>query len=269
MSLEVIQRSCPDSPLRAVIFDFDGTLSLIREGWQNIMIPFFVEVLAETPAGQAENVTKIQHCVRNFVDILTGKQTIYQCIQLAEEVKKRQGVPLEPLEYKHEYHRRLSERIQNRLEELRNGGNPERHLVQGSVPLLQMLRRHKLKLYLASGTDENFVREEASLLGVTDYFDGGIYGAKDDYKNFSKAMVIQRIINENQLTGSELSGFGDGFVEIENIHTIGGFAVGVASDEQGRVGIDEWKRQRLVDAGADIIIPHYADLQEIEKRLIK
>ncbi len=31
---------------RYAVFDFDGTLSLIREGWQSIMIPYFASELA-------------------------------------------------------------------------------------------------------------------------------------------------------------------------------------------------------------------------------
>ena len=67
----------------AALFDFDGTVSLIREGWQSVMIPYFVEVLCATPAytgAQSESeLAGINECVREFVDMLTGKQTIYQC----------------------------------------------------------------------------------------------------------------------------------------------------------------------------------------------
>ena len=45
---------------------------------------------------------------------LNGKQTIYQMIQLAERIKERGGTPREPLWYKHEYLRRLEERIKDR-----------------------------------------------------------------------------------------------------------------------------------------------------------
>ena len=32
-----------------VVFDFDGTISLIRDGWQNVMVPMMVDIiLAET-----------------------------------------------------------------------------------------------------------------------------------------------------------------------------------------------------------------------------
>lgn len=42
-TLEIVGRVKPERPLRAAIFDFDGTLSLIREGWQQVMIPLFIE----------------------------------------------------------------------------------------------------------------------------------------------------------------------------------------------------------------------------------
>ena len=254
--MEIIRKTRPAVSLRAAIFDFDGTLSLIREGWQQIMIPYFIEVLSKTP--QKESLENIAHCVREFVDLNTGQQTIYQCISLAEEVTQRGGTPLEPVAYKAEYHRRLSERIAGRIAELKSGANPEQYTVPGSYRVLEMLRNRGLTLYLASGTDEVYVREEAELLQMTPYFDGGIFGAKDDYKTFSKAMVIARIIGEHKLNCPELIGFGDGYVEIENISKINGFAVGVASNESERCGIDEWKRNRLINAGADWIIPDFS-----------
>jgi phosphoglycolate phosphatase-like HAD superfamily hydrolase len=263
-TLEVVRHSKPSQTPKAAILDFDGTISLIREGWQQVMIPLFIEVLAETPGGKQESPAELEHAVREFVDLLTGKQTIYQCIQLAEEVTKRGGTPLEPLEYKHEYHRRLLQRINHRLDALKSGGDPKEHLVPGSYELLQMLRNHGLAVYLASGTDEVFVKEEADLLRVTNYFNGGVYGAQDDHKTFSKAMVIQQIISENKLQGPELIGFGDGYVEIENVRGIGGFAVGVATNDSERSGIDEWKRSRIIRAGADLIIPDYSDIKQLE-----
>jgi phosphoglycolate phosphatase-like HAD superfamily hydrolase len=72
-------------------------------------------------------------------------------------------------------------------------------------------------------------------------------------------MVIERILQENELQGPELVAFGDGYVEIEDAKAAGGIAVGVATDEANRQGIDEWKRQRLIAAGADLIIPDFAE----------
>jgi hypothetical protein len=42
----------------------------------------------------------------------------------------------------------------------------------------------------------------------------------------------------------------------------------VASDEQHRVGINDWKRQRLIEAGADLIVPDYRDLQPLLGHLL-
>jgi hypothetical protein len=35
----------PHPQITHVVFDFDGTLSLIREGWPAVMVPMFVEML--------------------------------------------------------------------------------------------------------------------------------------------------------------------------------------------------------------------------------
>jgi phosphoglycolate phosphatase-like HAD superfamily hydrolase len=132
--------------------------------------------------------------------------------------------------------------------------------------MLQALKARGVKCYLASGTDEKYVLDEAQLLRLTPYFEG-IYGAQDDYIRFSKRMVIQRIIRENKLSGPEFVGFGDGFVEIEDTKSVDGTAVGVASNEQTREGIDEWKRERLIQAGADLIIPDFRCSDELIKIL--
>jgi phosphoglycolate phosphatase-like HAD superfamily hydrolase len=256
---EEIEILCPDLPrgrFRSVLFDFDGTLSLIREGWPQVMIPMMVEFLRET--GTSESDVELTAAVEEFVMRLNGKQTIYQMMQLAEEVRNRGGKPLDPLVYKHRYHDLLMARIQGRLAALESGAaRPEDWTVPGSHALLENLLRRGLTLYLASGTDLTFVRREAALIGLTDYFGEHLYGALDDYRRFSKQMVIERILQENNLHGEELLGFGDGFVEIEEIKRAGGVAVAVASDEVNRRGVHIWKRDRLVRAGADIVIPEY------------
>ena len=264
-SIEVIRARSTKQRVRAALFDFDGTLSLIREGWQNVMVPYFCEVLTEVADPNNETHDDIERVTRDFVDLITGKQTIYQCIRLAEEVKARGGTPLEPLLYKKEYLRRLQERIQNRVDLLSHRkAKPDDFVVPGGRQFLQILRDAGIKLYLASGTDEFYVKQEVELLKLTEYFDGGVYGAQDDYKTFSKAMVIDRLIKTNDLAGAELVGFGDGYVEIENVCAVGGYAVGVATNEANPNGtIDDWKRRRLLDAGASAIVPDFSAPQKL------
>lgn len=258
-SIEIANPNAPHGRARFVLFDFDGTLSLIREGWQGVMIPYFVEELLATPRHESEEA--IREVVREFVTRLTGKQTIYQCFALADEVAKRGGKPREALEYKHEYLRRLWTRIEHRVAGLKSGAlNPDDLMVRGSRALLEALTRRGVTLYLASGTDEQFVLDEAGALRIDHYFGPRIYGALDRYQDFSKQQIIDKILRENDLHGSELAVIGDGYVEIENGKGVGGVAIGVASDEAHPGGLDEWKRARLLQAGADAIIRDYSDL---------
>lgn len=264
---EILRSDLPRGRFRSVLFDFDGTLSLIREGWPQVMIPMMVGVLKET--GTQEDEPTLTRHVEEFVMRLNGRQTIYQMIQLAEEVKQRGGRPLEPLAYKHRYHDLLMERIRGRLDALATGRAALHDwTVPGSHEFLTELQRRGMQLYLASGTDVAFVRREADLLGLTPYFGEHIYGALDDYQNFSKKMIVERILRENQLHGEELLGFGDGFVEIEEIKRVGGVAVAVASDEVQREGINAWKRDRLIRAGADVVIGDYRRRDELLSLLL-
>jgi phosphoglycolate phosphatase-like HAD superfamily hydrolase len=256
MDIEILHPDLPRGRFRFVLFDFDGTLSLLREGWPQVMIPMMVEELRAT--GTAETDAELEAAVEEFVMRLNGRQTIYQMIQLADEVTKRGGHPRDPLEYKHRYHDRLMARIRHRVDDLEAGRTVAADwTVPGSHELLAGLRRRGLRLYLASGTDLKYVRHEAGLLGLTEFFGEHVYGALDDYQNFSKKMVIERILRENHLRGEELLGFGDGFVEIEEVKAAGGVAVAVASDEVSLQGVNAWKRDRLVRAGADLVIPEY------------
>jgi phosphoglycolate phosphatase-like HAD superfamily hydrolase len=257
-TIEVINPRVERGRVRFALFDFDGTISLIREGWQDVMIPMMVEVLIDTPHHESE--AELTHVVTEFVTRLTGKQTIYQMLQLAEEVQERGGTPLDPLDYKHEYLRRLWTRIGDRVADLKAGRkSAEDFIVPGALDLLAALRERDVTCYLASGTDHPYVLDEARVLDLPAYFGDHIYGALDDYQSFSKRMVIERILRENRLAGSELVAFGDGFVEIEDTKSAGGIAVGVASNEATRQGIDAWKRERLIQAGADLIIPDFRE----------
>ena len=249
----------PRPGISRVLFDFDGTLSLIRQGWPEVMVPMFTEVLPALPGETDADRGRLA-----FEDImrLNGKQTIYQMMQLAARNRERGGEAKEPLWYKHEYLRRLDLRIKDRIDGLRQGTIPaDDLLVHGARRLLENLKDRGLPVYLASGTDEIFVKQEAELLGLTPYFGRRIYGAQEDFKKFSKKMVIARIIRENGIRGEQLLSFGDGYVEIENTREAGGLAVAVASDEanNGSGRMDEWKRERLSGVGADVVIPDFRD----------
>ena len=260
--IEVVDTTFHSGGYRAAIFDFDGTLSLLRRNWQDVMIPMMVEILKAT--GTRETTEQLHELVENFVMLLNGRQTIYQMIRLAEEVAKRGGHPFDPLQYKHQYHDRLWDQVGSRVESVRGGRTPaEQMLVRGSLCLLDSLHQRGLTLYLASGTDLTYVRDEAQVLGIDRYFGPHIYGALDEYKTFSKAMILEQIVSDTGVRGEQIVGFGDGFVEVEEVRKIGGLAIGVASNEKTLEGIDLWKRTRLIDAGAQIIIADYRQMDRL------
>src|SRR6185436_17783828 len=150
-SIEIVNPRHPRGPFKAAIFDFDGTLSLLRRNWQEVMIPMMVEILAAT--GTRESRKELHTQVEEFVMRLNGKQTIYQMMQLADEVAKRGGTPLEPLAYKHQYHDLLWQQVGGRVESVRSGRVPPDELtVPGSRQLLERLSARGLAMFLASGT---------------------------------------------------------------------------------------------------------------------
>ena len=252
--------------VRCALFDFDGTISLIREGWQQIMTPYFCECIEELGTGEPKDAIEAE--VREFIDRLTGKQTIFQCMALDEAILRRGGPHREPLAYKTEYLRRLAVHIADRKKGLADGTIKKEALtVQGARAFIEALRAAGVKCCLASGTDEQDVKAEAALLGVADAFDGGIHGARDGLTDCSKEAVIKNLLETEGVQPEELVTFGDGYVEIELTAAIGGYAVGVATDEKTGDGVDPWKRGRLLSAGAAMIIPHFAEPETVLKAL--
>jgi phosphoglycolate phosphatase-like HAD superfamily hydrolase len=261
-TIEVVRQGVSAGRAKVAVFDFDGTLSLIRAGWVDVMVPMMVEILVELDTGEKEDDLRAR--VESFVARLTGEQTIYQMIELARQVEQRGGQPRAALDYKRRYHDLLMQKIRHRREELRQGRvPPERYLVPGSRAILESLRGRGLNLYCASGTDETYTLEEARLLDIAQYFEGRIYGARDDYQNFSKEILIRRLISSQECRGHELLGFGDGYVEIKNVKDAGGVAVGVASDEPECRVVSQWKRSRLVEVGADFIVPNFLAREQL------
>ena len=257
-SIEIINPDIERGKIRFALFDFDGTISLIRQGWQDVMVPMMVDHLMALNTGESPD--DVHLIVKEFVTRLTGKQTIYQMIELADQITQRGGTPGDPLEYKHQYLDLLWEQIKDRVAGLKAGRiTPDEFAVPGALDMVAALAARGTELYVASGTDHASVVDEASCLGVEKYFGDRIYGALDDYKTFSKAILIEKLIRQNSLHGAEFVTFGDGYVEIENCKEVGGIAVGVATEEYKREGMDEWKRNRLIDAGADIIIPDFRE----------
>jgi phosphoglycolate phosphatase len=254
--VETIRPGTSASFARVAVFDFDGTVSLIRAGWADIMLPMMLEVLTALRTGESPD--DLRRAVEPIIWRLTGKDTLYQMIALAEQVTLRGGTALDPRECKQEFLNRLFAVSRPRIQQLRDGiCAPDQYLVPGTRAMLEDLRARGLRLYLASGTDEDHLKAEADLLDVTRYFDGGVYGTLPDPGAFSKRILMERILGTPGMRPHHLIGFGDGPVEIEELKRAGGLAVGMATDEPECRETSPWKRRNLIEVGADYIIPNY------------
>jgi phosphoglycolate phosphatase-like HAD superfamily hydrolase len=139
--------------------------------------------------------------------------------------------------------------------------------IKGAIVFLKLLHSKGLKLYLASGTDSADVINEAKVLGYADLFNGRIYGWSGETTESSKKAVIEKIMSENKLSGAQLLVVGDGPVELRESRKRQGLALGVASDEVRRYGLNPEKRARLVKAGAHVIIPDFSQTDKIAQLL--
>lgn len=234
------------------IFDFDGTLSWLRHGWPRIMLDGFLQhaPLAWT-ASQDELLADILS--------LNGKPTIHQMQSFADRAA-REGIALDAEKLFAEYEANLHRAIAERSESIRRGATRDAFVVCGARPALERLRQRGVTLIILSGTVETEVRAEAALLGVAGFFGNHIYGSTRGAA-FSKRDVIERLMREESIEGHHLLSFGDGPVEIQFTKAAGGLAIGVASDEDvnGSHQFDPFKRDQLKRAGADALIPDYAE----------
>lgn len=273
--LEIVRENFQIEKISHAIFDHDGTISILREGWEKIMEPVMVKAILGSMYTEADETTyhKVLSRVRKFIDDTTGIQTLVQMQGLVKLVREFGFVPeqdvMDEFGYKAIYNSALLELVNERISKLkREELNIDDFIIKGAVPLLQKLYNSGIKLYMASGSDENDVIEEAKVLGYAELFEGRIYGAVGDATKEAKRIVMDRIAKDIGLENmKQVVAFGDGPVEIREISKRGGLAVGIASDEVRRFGLNQQKRSRLIRAGADIIIPDFSQYKILLKIL--
>jgi phosphoglycolate phosphatase len=254
---EILNANIRRPHISHVVFDFDGTLSWLRHGWPHIML----QVVLAHFTGEWSSDGSIQAQLHSDILSLNGKPSIHQLECCWERARfLGQTTPTAPA-LLDEYLQTLRGIVKQRVASIRAGiCCPNAFIVWNARAVLETLQKRGLTLIILSGTVERDVRAEAELLGLSCFFGNHIYGAPLEGV-FSKKVVIDRIMREERIEGQNLLAFGDGPVEIECTKAIGGMAIGVASDEEenGSHQIDAAKRQHLVRAGADVIIPDYTD----------
>jgi len=253
----------PKGRIQHALFDFDGTISLLREGWQHVMQPMMLEMIC----GDTEPTPDLKEAVTVFIDETTGIQTIVQMEGLADLVRQHKCVPesavLDAPGYKKIYNDRLMDRVLVRRKAVESGKlSIEDATVRGATSFVETLADRGVAMYIFSGTDREDVQHEAELLGVAKHFKK-ITGSIGDYAAYNKERVIKELMAEHNLAGPEVLVVGDGPVEIRHGRTHGCVTVGVASDEAAGEGWDEAKRKRLERAGAHVLVPNFAEFSQL------
>jgi phosphoglycolate phosphatase-like HAD superfamily hydrolase len=254
-----------------VIFDHDGTLSTLRQGWETIMEPVMVRAIVGKSQLDADEAlhNHISAAVRDYIDKTTGIQTLVQMKGLVNLVRRFKCVPeseiLNEFGYKKMYNEELSEMVNKRIQKVENGELCVTDFtIRKAVEVLHALHQRGVTLYLASGTDREDLEREAEILGYRSLFGDHIYGAVGAIEKEAKRMVLEQILADiGDKAPERILTFGDGPVEIRETHKKGGYTVGVAGDEIRRYGLNLNKRKRLIEAGADLIIPDYSQMDQL------
>lgn len=269
--IEIAEPLPAEFTIRYAIFDHDGTISTLRQGWEQVMEPVMMRAIlgpafATVDRGTFERITQQ---AREFIDQTTGIQTLQQMHGLSLMVREMGFVPeaeiLDAAGYKRIYNAALMELVQQRKARLVRGElGVEEFTLKNAVTLLHRLHAAGVKLFLASGTDEQDVVLEAEALGYASLFDGRIHGASQDMTHDAKRMVLEKILSgigpEN---AASMVTFGDGPVEIRETRKRGGLTVGLASDERQRFGLNTEKRTRVIRAGAHLVVSDFAQLDAL------
>jgi bifunctional ADP-heptose synthase (sugar kinase/adenylyltransferase)/phosphoglycolate phosphatase-like HAD superfamily hydrolase len=254
-----------------VIFDHDGTLSTLRQGWESIMKPMMVRAIlggGEREADEALHAHVIAS-VHDYIDKTTGMQTLAQMKGLVNLVRRFRCVPeaeiLDESGYKKMYNEELTALVSRRIQKLERGElSANDCVIKNASEFLNRLHHRRVVLYLASGTDREDLEREAEILGYRQLFGERIYGAVGDVSFEAKRMVLEKILADiGDTSRANILTFGDGPVEIRETHKKGGYAVGVASDEIRRYGLNTAKRTRLIEAGADLVVPDYSQIDQL------
>lgn len=261
--------------LKYAIFDHDGTISTLRQGWEQVMEPMMIEAILGHRWREAESAVydRTVAQAREFINQTTGIQTLQQMHGLAQMVREAGFVPpdhvLDAHGYKRIYNDALMTLVERRLARLQRGElDVTDYTLKNAVPFLHALHRAGIRLYLASGTDEHDVIREAQALGYADLFAGGIHGASSDMKHDAKRMVLDRILDEiGPDQAARIVTFGDGPVEIRETRKRGGVTVGLASNEVQRFGLAPEKRTRVIRAGAHLVVPDFSQYRSLLKIL--
>lgn len=252
----------PRLKIRTAVFDFDGTISTLRCGWEGVMEDVMFEFIGQV----CEITDEIKEEVKGYIDKSTGIQTIFQMDWFVGYIHKLSPsctLPNDPWFFKDAYNDRLMKIVNERRRQMDLGKlSEEDYLISGARDFIVALREKGVEICVASGTDDPDVQNEAKVLGMFSLFDK-LQGAPLRRRDCSKEAVLRDLMGSQGLEGSELLVVGDGRVEIHLGNEFDAITLGTATDELSRSGVNPVKRDRLIKAGAHAIVGDFSRVDEL------
>ena len=269
--IEVIRSIPKDLNIKHACFDHDGTLSTLREGWIDIMANMMAECILGGKNHEDSRCPTIYKCCLDYINRTKGTQTLVQMGGLIEIIKDFKYIDekdiLSIYEYKDICNDRVRKVVESRISKLNRGELECFDLqIKNACRFLQALGGYEVRLYLFSGNDDKDVQKEVSELRYKHLFHGGVWGS-GNINTEIKHKILCQLVGEQKIPAHEIVVFGDGPIEIRAAKRLGILAVGVASNETRRYGLNEEKRKTLINVGADIIIPDYSQMNSLLKVL--
>lgn len=258
------------------IFDLDGTISTLRVGWDEVMRRRMIEFIAGDRLAtlSSHQLFELNEQVEQIIEHTTGVQTVVQMEEMYRLLQKYDFVPKDrrktPAQYKDIYAQEIREHVAERFDRFKRGIlNLDDLTMKGAIAFITHLRNKGTTVYLASGTDDKDVKHETNVLGYATLFNGGIYGSVGDLANDPKSLVMRLAKKQvgSDSSFGEVVVFGDGPVEIREAKKAGFLSVGIVSDERQRFGINKAKRERLILAGSDLLMPDYSWSSDLARAL--
>jgi phosphoglycolate phosphatase-like HAD superfamily hydrolase len=153
--IEIVTKLPTDLAIKHCIFDHDGTLSTLREGWEQIMEPMMLRAIlgAQYDIVSEAEFQRVREAIKQFIDRTTGIQTLVQMKALGELVRQCGYVPaseiLDEHGYKHVFNVELLQMVESRTGKLKRGELMASDFqIKNARELLQELHRKGVKLYL-------------------------------------------------------------------------------------------------------------------------
>lgn len=168
--MEILRAQAQRPPkIRAALFDFDGTISTLRTGWEKVMRELMLKWLS---GGRTPTRALCQE-VDGYIDESTGIQTIHQMKWLAARAHALwPEAPEDPWFYKAEYNQSLMENVARRRDGVASGQLNREDFLSPEPRLLRALKergvapdggqRHRPSGRVARGGGA----------GLKEYFDG-------------------------------------------------------------------------------------------------